>query len=42
MNADKILVLYQGRIVEEGTHQSLLDRQGMYYQLIHKQIAAAA
>jgi ATP-binding cassette subfamily B protein len=42
MNADKILVLYQGRIIEEGTHQSLLDRQGMYYQLIHKQIAAAA
>ncbi len=42
MNADKILVLYQGRIVEEGTHQTLLDRQGMYYQLIHKQIAAAA
>ncbi|MFO7641400.1 MAG: peptidase domain-containing ABC transporter [Candidatus Competibacteraceae bacterium] len=42
MNADKILVLYQGRIVEEGTHQSLFDRQGMYYQLIHKQIAAAA
>ncbi len=42
MNADKILVLYQGRIVEEGTHQNLFDRQGMYYQLIHKQIAAAA
>lgn len=42
MNADKILVLYQGRIVEEGTHQSLFDRKGMYYQLIHKQIATAA
>ncbi len=42
MNADKILVLYQGRIVEEGTHQTLFDRQGMYYQLIHKQLAAAA
>lgn len=42
MSADKILVLYQGRIVEEGTHQNLLDRQGMYYQLIHKQITAAA
>ena len=42
MSADKILVLYQGRIVEEGAHQSLLDRKGMYYQLIHKQIAAAA
>ena len=42
MNADKILVLYQGRIVEEGTHQTLFDRQGMYHQLIHKQLAAAA
>ncbi len=41
MSADKILVLYQGRIVEQGDHDSLLERQGMYYQLIHKQIAAA-
>ncbi|MDX1604716.1 MAG: peptidase domain-containing ABC transporter [Candidatus Competibacterales bacterium] len=41
MSADKILVLYQGRVVEEGDHQSLLERQGMYYQLIQKQTAAA-
>ena len=40
MNADKILVLYQGRVVEAGVHQELLDRQGMYYQLVKKQIAA--
>jgi ATP-binding cassette subfamily B protein len=40
MNADKILVLYQGRAVEAGVHQELLDRQGMYYQLVKKQIAA--
>lgn len=39
MNADKILVLYDGAIVEEGTHQQLLDRQGMYYQLVQKQLA---
>ena len=42
MNADKILVLYQGGIVEQGTHQELLDQHGMYFQLIQKQIAAAA
>ena len=40
MNADKILVLYEGDIAEEGTHQELVDRNGMYYQLIRKQMAA--
>ncbi len=40
MNADKILVLYEGAIVEEGSHQQLLDRKGMYYQLVQKQLAA--
>ena len=41
MNADKILVLYDGSIVEEGPHQELVDRGGMYYQLVQKQIAKA-
>jgi subfamily B ATP-binding cassette protein MsbA len=31
--ADRILVLDQGRIVEEGTHAQLLERQGLYYHL---------
>lgn len=39
MNADKILVLYNGSIIEEGNHQELISRQGMYYQLIQKQIS---
>ena len=39
MNADKILVLYNGSIIEEGNHETLIDRQGMYYQLIQKQIS---
>ncbi|WP_078118100.1 peptidase domain-containing ABC transporter [Thiosocius teredinicola] len=39
MNADKILVLYEGDIAEEGTHQELVDRKGMYYQLVRKQMA---
>ncbi len=33
VNADRILVIQDGRIVEEGTHSELLARSGMYYQL---------
>ena len=32
-NADRILVLSNGVIVEEGSHKELLDQKGMYYQL---------
>ena len=32
-NSDCILVLEQGRIIERGTHQELLDKKGRYYQL---------
>jgi ATP-binding cassette subfamily B protein len=42
MQADKILVLYDGAIVEQGNHQELVDRQGMYFQLVRKQISGAA
>jgi len=41
MRADKILVLYKGAIVEEGRHEELVDRKGMYFQLVQKQIANA-
>lgn len=30
---DRILVFDQGRIVEDGSHQALLEKQGFYYQL---------
>lgn len=40
MNSDKILVMYNGSIVEEGKHQELVDRGGMYFQLVKKQIAS--
>ena len=40
MNADKILVLYDGRIIEQGTHQELVDKQGMYHQLVQKQMSS--
>lgn len=32
-NCDKIIVLHHGEIREEGTHQELLARHGMYYKL---------
>jgi subfamily B ATP-binding cassette protein MsbA len=32
-HADKIIVMQQGRIVEQGTHQDLLDLRGSYAQL---------
>ncbi|NNK81424.1 MAG: ATP-binding cassette domain-containing protein, partial [Flavobacteriales bacterium] len=32
-HADKILVIQQGRIVEEGTHQELIDANGHYRKL---------
>ena len=32
-NADNIIVMHKGRIVEEGTHQELLEKGGIYYKL---------
>lgn len=32
-NADKIIVLSHGEIIESGNHQELLDKQGYYYNL---------
>ena len=39
-NADKIVVMGQGRIIEVGDHHALMAKQGMYCQLYnqHKQI----
>jgi len=32
-NADKIVVIHDGKIIEQGTHTELLANQGMYYEL---------
>ena len=37
-NADKIVVLKGGRIVESGTHVGLLKKCGYYYRLVENQL----
>lgn len=37
MHADKICVVMNGKIVEEGKHKDLLDKNGEYANLYHKQ-----
>jgi ATP-binding cassette subfamily B (MDR/TAP) protein 1 len=41
-NADNIVVMSNGHIVEMGKHDDLLDRQGAYYNLVEAQRIAAA
>lgn len=36
-NADRIVVLVNGEIAEEGTHETLLDKRGEYYRLYQMQ-----
>lgn len=38
-NVDRILVIDNGQIVEEGNHDSLLLKKGTYYKLYHKQLS---
>ncbi len=37
-NADQIIVLDQGRIVEEGKHNDLIAKKGHYYNLVKNQL----
>ena len=37
-NADKIIVMDKGKIVEEGKHESLIAMRGLYYTLVKNQL----
>jgi ATP-binding cassette subfamily B protein len=37
LSADQILVIDRGRLVQQGTHQKLLDRGGLYRELYERQ-----
>lgn len=39
-NADKILVMHEGRIVEQGKHEELLSLKGRYYDIYNSQFVA--
>lgn len=38
-NADKIIVIDEGKMIEQGTHDALMDAKGSYYELYLKQLA---
>ena len=40
-NADRIFVIHKGQLAEAGSHKNLLQRQGLYHDLYHRQFAPA-
>ncbi|PSR12210.1 MAG: ABC transporter ATP-binding protein [Bacteroidetes bacterium] len=41
-HADQIVVLDQGQLVEQGTHEELVARQGRYFELVRNQLELGA
>ena len=37
-NSDVIMVLDDGRIIERGSHDKLIDEKGTYYQLLYRSL----
>ena len=37
-DADKIIVMGNGGVLEEGTHKELMSKQGAYYKLYQSQV----
>ena len=38
-NADNILVVKDGNVIEQGKHRELMEQQGFYYQLYYSQFS---
>ena len=38
IHANRIYVLEKGKVIEEGSHQSLLEEKGLYYAMWRQQI----
>ncbi|WP_100404389.1 ABC transporter ATP-binding protein [Bacillus solitudinis] len=41
-DSDKIIVLDHGHVMEQGTHEQLMESKGVYYQLVKSQYTATA
>ena len=41
-NADRLIVLEDGKVAEVGTHEELMDRKGIFYNLVHTQQQTSA
>ena len=41
-NADRLIVLDDGEVAEVGTHEELMDRKGIFYDLVHTQQQTSA